>query len=56
MAVEPRKQGSRKPDDFEAHVRDYAGFTKLFTYGAIVCLVDRALRHPDHQLGRSAGA
>ncbi len=33
-----RASKEAKPDDFEAHVRDYSGFTKLFTYGAIACL------------------
>ena len=34
MAAEPT---SDKPvqQDMQAHVRDYAGFTKLFMYGAI---------------------
>ena len=33
-----RANKEAKPDDFEAHVRDYSGFTKLFTYGAIASL------------------
>ena len=38
MAVEPAKNEG-KMEDFEAHVRDYSGFTKLFTYGAVASLV-----------------
>lgn len=38
MAVKPASNEA-KTDDFQAHVRDYSGFTKLFTYGAAACLV-----------------
>ena len=38
MAVEPT-QGEGRMEDFEDHVRDYSGFIKLFTYGAIASLV-----------------
>ena len=36
MAAEPNEA---RPEDFEAHVRDYSGFTKLLKYGAIVSFV-----------------
>ena len=38
MAVEPASSDSRT-EDFEAHVRDYSGFIKLFKYGAIISLI-----------------
>ena len=38
MAAKPATKETRT-DDYAAHARDYAGFTKLFTYGAIVSLV-----------------
>lgn len=37
MAAE-RASKEAKTNDFEAHIRDYSGFTKLFTYGAAICL------------------
>ena len=38
MAVEPATNEAQ-PEDFEAHVRDYSGFIKLFKYGAIISLI-----------------
>ena len=38
MAVEPATNDAQ-PEDFDAHVRDYSGFIKLFKYGAIICLI-----------------
>lgn len=38
MAVEPGYKEA-KTEDFQAHLRNYDGFTKLFGYGAAVCLV-----------------
>jgi len=38
MAVEP-STNETATQDMQAHVRDYAGFTQLFTYGAIVSFV-----------------
>ena len=38
MAVEPGYKEA-KSEDFQAHLRNYDGFTKLFTYGAAACLV-----------------
>ena len=38
MAVEPANNEIAK-QDMQAHVRDYAGFTQLFTYGAIASFV-----------------
>ena len=37
MAVEPGYKEA-KSEDFQAHLRNYDGFTKLFTYGAIISL------------------
>ena len=37
MAVEPGYKEA-KSEDFQAHLRNYDGFTKLFTYGAIASL------------------
>ena len=34
MAAEPANSKQSK-QDMQAHIRDYAGFTKLFLYGAI---------------------
>ena len=38
MAVEPADNQGHT-EDFQAHVRDYSAFTKLFTYGAIASLL-----------------
>jgi hypothetical protein len=38
MAVEPAGNEATT-EDFEAHVRDYSGFIKLFKYGAIISLI-----------------
>ena len=38
MAVEPAKNEAQS-EDFQAHLRNYDGFTKLFTFGAAICLV-----------------
>jgi len=38
MAVEPAKNETAT-QDMQAHVRDYAGFTQLFLYGAIASFV-----------------
>lgn len=38
MAAEPASNDSAT-QDMQAHVRDYAGFTQLFTYGAIASFV-----------------
>ena len=38
MAVEPGYK-EVKTEDFRAHLRNYDGFTKLFTYGAVICFV-----------------
>ena len=42
MAVEHATTDSRD-GDFEAHVRNYAGFTRLFKWGAIVVFVSTML-------------
>ena len=38
MAVEPANNDSAT-QDMQAHVRDYSGFIRLFTYGAIASFV-----------------
>jgi hypothetical protein len=38
MAVEPANNQAAS-QDMQAHLRDYAGFTHLFTYGAVACFV-----------------
>ena len=38
MAVEPATNQA-STDDFDAHVRDYSGFIKLFKYGTVVSLI-----------------
>jgi hypothetical protein len=38
MAVEPANNETAT-QDIQAHVRDYAGFTNLFSYGAIAVFV-----------------
>ncbi len=38
MAVEPANNQAAS-QDMQAHVRDYAGFTHLFTYGAIAAFL-----------------
>ena len=38
MAVEPAKNETAM-QDMHAHVRDYAGFTHLFLYGAVAAFV-----------------
>ena len=38
MAVEPASNEAQT-EDFQAHVRDYSDFTRLFKYGAIVSLI-----------------
>ena len=38
MAVEPAEHQETR-QDMQAHIRDYAGFTNLFLYGAIVSFV-----------------
>ena len=38
MAAEPTTDRPVN-QDMQAHVRDYTGFTKLFTYGAIASFV-----------------
>lgn len=38
MAVEPA-QNEPVNQDMQAHVRDYSGFIKLFTYGAAASLI-----------------
>jgi hypothetical protein len=37
MAVDQANEDSGS--DFEAHVRNYAGFTRLFKWGAIICFL-----------------
>ena len=37
MAAKPATKDTRT-DDYAAHARDYAGFIKMFTYGAIASL------------------
>jgi hypothetical protein len=38
MAIEPATDKAT-PEDFEAHVRDYSGFTRLLTIGGVTALV-----------------
>jgi hypothetical protein len=38
MAIEPATEDAR-PNDFEAHVRDYSGFLKMFKWLAIISFV-----------------
>ena len=42
MADEEPHADQPPTQDIAAHVRDYRGFTKLFKWGAIVCLDHRA--------------
>ena len=38
MAIEPATDQSRT-DDFDAHVRDYSGFIKMFKWLAIISFI-----------------
>ena len=42
MAMEPATDQSRN-DDFDAHVRDYSGFIKMFKWLAIISFVTAIL-------------